>query len=160
MSDLKLDSNFVKLADNFREIERKAPGKIYERMDKLGNYIKKEAKEVSPYDKTKKKLPKKHMKNRWERTRTEKTSNGYEVKVRSKAPHFHLVERGHQVVPRRATVNKKTGEQNRVKHSKNAKTFVKGSHFFEKTLKDKKQDIDKEFEKMYDELLKDAFGSW
>lgn len=155
MADLKVDRDFLDLGDRFTIADKSAPSKIYKGLDRLGTKIKKGAESVSPTG-TKQKIKKKKLKERWTAENTKKEVDGaYVKKVRSEAPHFHLVERGHKVVPRR--YSKKLGkkdEQARVK-IRRGKSFVEGSHFFDRYMDMIEYDINVDIEEMFDKILKD-----
>lgn len=161
MAELIVDKNFIDLGKKLELADKLAPNKVYKGLDKIGNKIKRGAKAASPDGKPKiikgKRQPaKKKLKNRWKATMTEKDySNEYVKKVYSKAPHYHLVERGHNVVARRADArNSKFGAQYRVKES-SGKTFVEGSYFFDKYMDSIDSDIDSDIDKMFDKIFED-----
>lgn len=162
MAKLGVDKRFFELGDKFKIADKKAPNKVYKGLDKIGNKIKRGAKAASPDGKPKiikgKKQPaKKKLKNRWSTEMTEKDyNNEYVKKVYSKAPHYHLVERGHNVVARRADArNSKIGAQYRVKES-SGKTFVEGSYFFDKYMDSIDSDIENDIDKMFDKIFEDV----
>lgn len=161
MAKLGVDKKFLELGDKFKIADKKAPNKVYKGLDKIGNKIKRGAKAASPDGKPKiikgKRQPaKKKLKNRWSTDMTEKDyNNDYVKKVYSKAPHFHLVERGHKVVARRMDIkDSKFGAQRRVAESR-GKTFVEGSHFFDKYYDSIEADISDDIEKMFDKIFED-----
>lgn len=160
MADLGDIKSLDKLKDKLSALEKKAPGKIYEKYDKLGNDIKKELKSATPDGKDKKKPKKKKLKNSWIAEKTVKEDGVYIKRIRNKAPHFGPVERGHKVVARRATVkNGRKGEQRRV-NLKSGKSFVSGKFFFKKKMSEIESKIIKQQEKMIDDLFEEVFSSW
>lgn len=161
MAKLGVDKRFLELGDKFKIADKKAPNKVYKGLDKIGNKIKRGAKAASPDGKPKiikgeRQPAKKKLKNRWSTDMTEKDyNNDYVKKVYSKAPHFHLVERGHKVVARRMDIKgSKLRAQRRVAESR-GKTFVEGSHFFDKYYDSIEADISDDIEKMFDKIFED-----
>lgn len=161
MAKLGVDKRFFELGDRFEIADKKAPNKVYKGLERIGNKIKRGAKAASPDGKPKiikgKIQPaKKKLKNRWTTERAEKDyDESYVKKVRSTAPHYHLVERGHNVVARRADArNSKFDAQYRVKES-SGKTFVEGSYFFDKFMDSIESDIDSDIEEMFDKIFED-----
>ena len=84
------------------------PDEAGKTLNRIGNQLKKRLKAASPDGKMKaqykserarKKAIKSKLKNRW---KSKLTGYGSEMRVEvwSKAPHFHLVERGHKMVTR------------------------------------------------------------
>ncbi|WP_455256646.1 HK97 gp10 family phage protein [Peptoniphilus asaccharolyticus] len=156
LSDFKEKLNFV---------EKKAPGKIYAKYDEAAKELKRKIKNVTPYQKNgrydgKKKTSKQHLRGRWKTTKTRKNDGVYHVELYSTAPHFHLVERGHEVVARRANKkNSKKDEQYRVK-LKNGKSFVHGLNFYEREMERLEPELNALPEKILDEILDDLFEGW
>ena len=156
MAELIVDKKFIDLGKKLELADKLAPNKVYKGLDKLGNKIKRGAKAASPDGNDREKPSKKKLKNRWSATRAEKDyDNTYVKKVYSKAPHFHLVERGHKVVARRMDIkDSKLGAQRRVAESR-GKTFVEGSHFFDKYYDSIEADINDDIDKMFDKIFED-----
>lgn len=151
-SGLKIDKDFINLGEKFALVDKKAPSHIYTGFDKLGRKIKKDLKKVSP-ESDKETISKKRLKNRWRNTKTTKEYDAYTQKIYSNAPHFHLVERGHKVVARRASVKGSPKKiQYRVKES-TGKKHVEGSKFFEKYMDSHTGDIERDIEKVVDDIL-------
>lgn len=141
LTDLK---SLDKFSDKLKLIEKKAPGRIIERYDKLGNKIKKELKSATPVS-DRKKPQNKRLSTGWTAEKTTKEYGVYVKRIRNKRPHFHLIERGHRV-GRRGDVENPKG-----------KDFVEGKFFAEKKLKAMESDIINEQEKMIDDLLGELF---
>ena len=143
----------LKLAD------KKAPHKIYNKMDEMGKRIIQDVKKVTPEDKRKiiggkRKPPRKRLKNRWRQSGTSRSFGGdYTNYIMSTAPHFHLVERGHKVVPRRARFTG-TKRQYRVK-LRQGKRFVEGQFFFAFAMGQVENRIWNDFDNLLDEILED-----
>lgn len=161
MAELIIDKKFIDLGKKLELADKLAPNKVYKGLDKLGNKIKRGAKAASPDGppkivKGRREPVKKKLKNRWSATRAEKDyDNSYVKKVYSKAPHFHLVERGHKVVARRMDIkDSKFGAQRRVAESR-GKTYVEGSHFFDKYYDSIEADINDDIDKMFDKIFED-----
>lgn len=156
MAELIIDKKFMDLGKKFEVADRLAPSKLSKGLDRVGNKIKRGAKDVSPDGKDRNKSSKKKLKNRWSATRTTKDYDGsYVKKVYSRAPHFHLVERGHRVVARRVNIkNSKFGAQRRAKES-GGKTYVEGSHFFDRYMDLIENDVDLDIEEMFDKIFED-----
>lgn len=155
MADFEITKDLFKLQDDLKRLEQVAPGKVIEVLDKAGNKVRKEVRENTPVG-TSKKPNRKRLKSRWKLDPTIKENGAYTKKLRSTAPHFHLVERGHNVVPRRVTKGRRA---TRVELRSGA-SHVPGTYFFEKTM-DK---IEPNIYEMYDELLektmKEVFEDW
>lgn len=81
------------------------------------------------------------LKNSWRMEMEGVSSNDLQANIYSKAPHFHLVDRGH------------------VKKTRNGKVigYVQGEHFLQKTLDSEGKDIQK---KMGEQLLKKLKGEF
>lgn len=156
MAELIIDKKFMDLGKKFEVADKLAPSKLSKGLDRVGNKIKRGAKDVSPDGKDRSKPSKKKLKNRWSATRTKKDyDNSYVKKIYSRAPHFHLVERGHKVVARRMDIkDSKFGAQRRVAESR-GKTYVEGSHFFDKYYDSIETDINDDIDKMFDKIFED-----
>lgn len=135
---IKLD----KVSDEYADTAEK-------HLKRTGNKLKRMAKAATPVGKpvymTKdgKKIENKrykHMKNRWKYEIKGTSGNELEYQLRSKAPDFHLVERGHvQMTPG----GKVTG-------------FTQGKHFFDGVVNDYEAGgyYEKELEKFFDDVKK------
>lgn len=156
MAELIVDKQFIDLGKKLELADKLAPNKVYKGLDKIGNKIKRGAKAASPDGNDKNKPSKNKLKNRWSATRAEKDyDNTYVKKVYSKAPHYHLVERGHKVVARRMDIkDSKLGAQRRIAESR-GKTYVEGSHFFDKYYDSIESDINDDIDKMFDKIFED-----
>lgn len=117
----------------------------------IGSRLKKKLKDASPdgkmkasykSEKARKKAIKSKLKNRW-RAKLEGYGENMRIEVSSKAPHFHLVERGHKIVTR----------------SGKAGGFVAGRFFKEKVAQEAEaQLIPKEIEKFAKRITKKIGG--
>lgn len=81
------------------------------------------------------------LKNSWRMEVEGTTGNDLQANIRSKAPHFHLVDRGH------------------VKKNRSGKVvgYVPGAHFLQKTIDSDGKDIQR---KMGEQLLKKLKGEF
>lgn len=80
------------------------------------------------------------------------------IEVSARAPHFHLVENGHQIVtPRTRTVQRKDGSKEKVKLANGgaSKGYVVGYHFMDRASKKRRIEIPKALESTIDKLLKE-----
>lgn len=115
-------------------------------LGKAGNKLKKMAKNATPVGKEfyitrngRRIVTKQyhHMNKRWKSEIVGLWGKDLEYHLKSEAPHFHLVERGHvQKTPGGKVVG-----------------FVQGKHFFQQTLNDYK--ASGEFEKEFQKFMKD-----
>ncbi len=62
------------------------------------------------------------------------------VEISAKSPHFHLLERGHELVDKKG----------------NVKGYVQGYHFMEKATQEFEEEMPEMVEKMVDQLLKES----
>lgn len=165
MAELSNINGLGDFKDKLAMVEKNAPGKIYEKYDKVARDLKKKIVKATPYRPNsrydrKKKSSKDHMRARWRITKTRKDDGVYHTELYSTAPHFHLVERGHAVVARRASKkNSKKAEQYRVE-LKNGKSFVHGSKFYEKEISTLEPELIELPEKVIDDILNDLFEGW
>lgn len=155
MADFEVTKDLFKLQDDLKRLERDAPGKVIEVLDQAGKIVRKEVKANTPVGTTKKTNSKK-LKNRWKLDPTVKEDGAYTKKLRSTAPHFHLVERGHKVVPRRVTKGRKA---NRVQ-LKSGKSYVAGTSFFEKTMDRIEPNIYDLYDQLLEKIMKEVFEDW
>lgn len=155
MADFEITKDLFKLQDDLKRLEKSAPGKVIEALDKAGKEVRKEVKANTPVGTTKK-VNGKRLKNRWKLDPTIKENGAYTKKLRSTAPHFHLVERGHKVVPRRVTKGRKA---NRVK-LKSSKSYVPGTYFFEKTMDRLEPNIYEMYDELLEKAMKEVFEDW
>lgn len=142
--------DFKDFTEKVKLASKKSPSKIYKGMDKIGRKLRKELKDATPVSKVNKPA-KKRLKARWRLSKTEREYNTYETKIRSTAPHYHLVERGHRLVSpyTRKGAKLKDGGKNLGK--------VEGQYFAKRVLDQAEPRVDKEIEKLFDEILGDAF---
>ena len=108
--------NFDEFMSRIKEVEKEFPKTSEQYLRRIGNKLKKKAKGATPVGKQKK-ADKKRMKNRWSSKIAGGLGDfGLEYQLHSKAPHFHLVERGHILYTH-----------------KKYKGYVQGKYFFRKT---------------------------
>ena len=80
------------------------------------------------------------------------------VEISAKAPHFHLIENGHQLVqPRTRTITLKDGSKRKItlKNGGQVKGFVPGYNFMDRASKKRQINIPQELDKMIDKLLEE-----
>lgn len=144
MAQLVEIKDLDKFSEKLRSLEKKAPGLIIERYDKLGRKVVKELKEATPVsDRTKK--PKERLKNKWTAEPTKKEQGVYVKRIRNKSPIFGVVERGHKV-GRRGNPRVKRG-----------KDFVQGRFFYKKAMETLEPQIIQAQEKLIDDLFEEVF---
>lgn len=153
MSDveLKIDPELLKFKDKLARADREAPSYIYKGLDKIGNKTRKELKAASPVGKSKK-SSKKRLKMRWTAERATKEFGDYVKKVRSKAPHYHLVERGHRIVARGP--GKHSRRKYVLKRNRKGGGYISGQYFAKKTFDSLEPEIYQSYEKMLDDIMK------
>lgn len=144
MAQLTEIKGLDKFADKVKLLEKKAPGLIIERYDKLGKKVVKELKSATPVSNLKKK-PSERLKGKWTAEPTTKEYGVYVKRIRNKSPIFGVVERGHKV-GRRGNPKEKKG-----------KDFVEGRFFYKKKMNELEPQIIAEQENMIDELLDEVF---
>lgn len=127
------------LQDKLDLANKRAPGKIIERMDKLGNKVRTAARNETPVGPKKKKKGNR-LKYNYKLTPTKKVGGVWTKGMWNKAPHFHLVKYGHKVVKGKKVVG-----------------IARGVDYVEKGVTKIEDSIDKEFEKMIDDLMGDIF---
>lgn len=127
------------LEADLRKAVRKCPAYAEQTLKDTANDFKKSAKkrakkEIKPHENPK---PKTKIEKKWG-TALVGDNVGMTALVYNSARHFHLVDRGHNLV-------------------KNGKTigFVPGKHIMEKTEREFKDKVPERFEKMIDEILKE-----
>ena len=93
---MSVDLNFNglnELMEQLKKAETKVP-ELGEKVLKKGmNKVKKLSKEKTPY----REKSKKHIRDSYKILPIEHESNGMNIKMTNKSPHFHLVERGHKL---------------------------------------------------------------
>lgn len=137
--------SFDGLEELERDLEkavRKAPAQAEETLLELAKEFKKSAKkraktELKPHDREGEQK-KKAIERKWGH-KLVGDNLGAAVLVWNSAPHFHLVENGHQLV-----------------RNGHAIGFVEGKHIMEKTRNDYKDIVPERFEKMVDDILKES----
>lgn len=144
MAQLTEIKGLDKFADKIKLLEKKAPGLIIERYDKLGKKVVKELKSATPVSNLKKK-PSERLKGKWTAEPTTKEHGVYVKRIRNKSPIFGVVERGHKV-GRRGNPKEKKG-----------KNFVEGRFFYKKKMDELEPQIIADQEKMIDDLLDEVF---
>lgn len=129
----------IKGLEEFQEklitVQKKAPDRIIENLDKQGENLRKEIRKNTPVGTSKRKK----LKNSFKLNEVEKVNGGYSKGLRSNAPHFHLIERGHRVVNKKGeTVDK-----------------VDGLFFLEKTTMQMEEPIMNDMKKWLDKLFEE-----
>lgn len=135
MSDINFNFNGLsELMEEFKEAEKRVPDLSEKALKKGMNKVKKLSKEKTPYyDKGRK-----HIKNSYKVFPIEYESNGMNIKMTNKAPHFHLIEKGHRLVT-------KTGREI---------GFVPGQHMVERSMAEMEEEFPKQIEKMIKKILR------
>ncbi len=113
-------------------VERKAPDRIEDKLDKLGKDLRKGSKDKTPVRSGK-------LKKKYKLFENEKIPGGYQKKMTNTAPHFHLIEKGHRLVTKSG---KEIG-------------FVEGEHMVERTMKEMEETVPEELEQWLDDLFKE-----
>ena len=144
MAQLTEIKGLDKFADKLKLLEKKAPGLIIDRYDKLGRRVVKELKSATPVSNIAKK-PSQRLKGKWNAEPTTKEQGVYVKRIRNKSPIFGVVERGHRV-GRRGNPKEKKG-----------KDYVEGKFFYKKKMDQLGPEIIAEQEKMIDELFDEVF---
>ncbi|MDE6984777.1 MAG: hypothetical protein K2O99_09655 [Lachnospiraceae bacterium] len=121
---------------------RKAPAQAEKTLVDLAKKFKKSAKkraqtELKPHDR-KSGQEKKAISARWGH-KLVGDSLGAAALVWNSAPHFHLIENGHQLVRNGRAIG-----------------FVEGKHIMEKTRNEYKDIVPEQFEKMVEDILKEC----
>lgn len=127
------------LEADLRKAVRKCPAQAQQTLKKVANDFKKSAKkrakaEIKPHENPK---PKTKIENKWG-TKIVGDYVGMTALVYNSARHFHLVERGHNLVKGKKVIG-----------------FVPGKHIMQKTQKEYEDIVPEHFEKMIDDILKE-----
>lgn len=80
------------------------------------------------------------------------------VEVSGVAPHFHLIENGHDIVtPKTRTIKTKDDQKEKITLSNGGKSvgYAAGYHFMDRAGKKRQIEIPKELEKVVEKLLKE-----
>lgn len=96
-ADLKI-TGLDEFTEKISLVEKKAPDRILNRLEKEAKETKKLAKRNSPDGHDMEKKRSKKLKNSWKSSQVIRTQGDYQVEIWSKAPHFHLMERPHVYV--------------------------------------------------------------
>lgn len=137
--ELIIPEGMEKLSEKLELIEKRAPGKIIERMDTLGRKVIKIGRDATPIG-PKKKKNKDRLKYNYRADKTMKEFGVWTKKIRNKAFHYSFVKHGHPIVRGKKVVG-----------------FARGRDYFGDAIEKNKDVIDKEFEKMIDDLMGDVF---
>ncbi|WP_407309772.1 HK97 gp10 family phage protein [Desulfosporosinus sp. SB140] len=81
------------LRTRLNEVRARYPYKEEELLLKLGATLKASSKEKTPLG-----MHKKHLKNQYKLSKVQYDRNGSFITMTNTSPHFHLVEKGHQIV--------------------------------------------------------------
>lgn len=145
----KMAESFEFQIEGLEELERdlteaikKAPAQAEETLVKLGKEFKKDAKKKAERELKHVQRDKEHekyaIKRKWGHKLVD-DNLGATALVWNSAPHFHLVENGHQLVRGGKVVG-----------------FVQGKHIMEKTKNEYQDIVPERFEQMVDEILKES----
>lgn len=133
--EFKIDG-LAEFQEKVKLVEKKAPDRILKELDKQGRKLKKAAVANTPVGKgTKRKISKSYK-----LLKTERVGSGFEKGITNKSPHYHLVERGHNIV-------RKKGQP--------PVGYVPGKFFFEKTIQEMEQPMNRDLRAWLDELYKE-----
>lgn len=142
---LDFEFSFNGLEEFQRDLEKaiqKAPAQAEETLIDLAKDFKKSAKKRAKKETkhTKREGDNKKwaIERKWGHKRVD-DGLGMAVMVWNSAPHFHLIENGHQLVRNGRVIG-----------------FVPGKHIMEKTQNDYKDIVPERFEKMVDDILKES----
>lgn len=91
MTGLKLQG-LEEFREKLKAVERKAPDRIHEKLDAEGRALLKAVRDNTPVG------PKGNLRKGYRLAPVEKIQGGYQKGLYTRAPHFHLVEKGHRKV--------------------------------------------------------------
>jgi len=131
------------LENDIRTAIEECPKQLKKGLNDIANDFRKSARKRTPDYKHHKGNPKLKLKRcygKWAFVQDDKTG----VLIYNSAPHFHLVERGHQLVR-----GGKLGGGGKVVG------FVPGQHMMEKTKDEYEEIVPERFEKILDDILKE-----
>lgn len=131
MGDFKIEG-IEEFQNKLKLIERKAPDRILDKLDKEGNKLRRAVRKNTPVRTGK-------LRKGYRLTKVEKIQGGYEKGLYSKVPYFHLVERGHRKV---TPSGKEVG-------------WSDGVFMVEKTVKEQEDPIMNDLKDWLDELFKE-----
>lgn len=139
--DFKMEG-IEELENDIRTAIEECPKELKKGLNDIANDFRKSAKKRTPDYKEHKGDPKLKLKRCYgKRAFMEDDKTG--ILVYNNAPHFHLVERGHQLV-----TGGKLGKGGEVVG------FVPGQHMMEKTKNEYEEIVPERFEKILDDILK------
>lgn len=139
--ELKVEG-IEELENDIREATEKCPKELKKGLNNIANEFRRSARKRTPDNKNHKGNPKLKLKkryNKWAFVEDDKTG----VTIYNDAPHFHLVEQGHNLV-------KGKGENARIIG------FVPGKHMMEKTKNEYENIVPQRFEEILDDILKEC----
>ena len=137
--DFKIEG-IEELEDDIRKAVEICPGELKKELNKLANDFRKSARKRTPDYKHHRGNPRLKLKRRygkWAFAKDDKTG----ITIYNDAPHFHLVELGHNLVK---------GKEGRVIG------FVPGQHMMEKTKNESEEIVPERFEKTLDDILRES----
>lgn len=138
MDDFELDlSALNKLKDDLEKAIALYPDKAQTTLERNGRKFRKAVKERTPITKKK---HKNKLKNGYRASEVKGYGMEMHVEITTKAPHFHLVENGHEMI---SEDGKKIG-------------WIPGKHMMEETRQEYEEILPKELEKMADEIFKEC----
>lgn len=142
-----MSESFKLRIDGLEELEKdikkaveNSPKELKKELQKIGNDFRKSARKRTPDYKHHKGNPKSKLKRRygqWAFAENDKTG----ITIYNDAPHFHLVELGHNLVK---------GKNGRIIG------FVPGQHMMEKTKNEYEDIVPERFEQIIDKILKES----
>jgi hypothetical protein len=131
MADFKVEG-IEEFQEKLRLVERRAPDRILDKLDEEGKKLR-----VATRNNTPKVTGK--LRKSYRLTEVEKIQGGYQKGLYNKAPHFHLVEKGHRKVS-------PSGEE---------LGWTDGLFMVEKTVKQEEEPMMEELQNWLDELFKE-----
>lgn len=125
----------IEFQEKLKLAMQRAPDRIEEKLVELGNEVRKRTQAKTPVGTTK-------LRRSFRLTHPESLGNEYQIGLYSRAPHFHLVERGHRIVT-------KSGKE---------AGFKPGVFMLETSVKEVEQELQSELENWMDELFKELIN--
>jgi hypothetical protein len=135
--ELKMEG-IEELENDIKAAIEKSPKELKKGLDKIGNDFRKSARKRTPDYKKHKGDPKKKLKRRygkWTFVEDDKTG----ITIYNDAPHYHLVEQGHNLVKNGQIIG-----------------FVPGKHMMEQTRNEYENIVPDRFEEIIDNILKEC----
>lgn len=134
----------AKFTDELELIQRKMPDKAIVVIDRQANRIVREyRKMVKPIRRTG------NLSRRMRPKKAHPDGHDWVGGVKSYAPHFHLVEYGHRMVPRGASGQRKKKSEKEIQRQ--SKKFVRGKYYLKKSCGLSERLFTKDIDKMIEE---------